>query len=268
MQYRQYSNTSNFFWIALVLFIFFGGFRLIFLLFSILIALIIGFFPLLLLGGILYLLFGRASLTAKLGGIASRRSAQHQQFLELLIRILVDFAKVDGHIDERELQVIRQYFRQSMQMDTAQLQWVDDLIAHAIKDSCNLDELCVPFRQQFPDTFSYIALELVYQVVYADGTCTKEEQRHVDRLVAALNIPVGIHEQIRANFVPSSSQKEKYYKILGCEPGASKDEIKKAYRAASKQYHPDKVMHLGDEFKKVAEEKMRAINEAYKELSR
>jgi DnaJ like chaperone protein len=29
------------------------------------------------------------------------------------------------------------------------------------------------------------------------------------------------------------------------------------------QYHPDKVGHLGEEFKRVAEEKMKEINMAY-----
>jgi DnaJ like chaperone protein len=29
------------------------------------------------------------------------------------------------------------------------------------------------------------------------------------------------------------------------------------------QYHPDKVAHLGDEFRGIAEEKMKEINAAY-----
>jgi DnaJ like chaperone protein len=34
------------------------------------------------------------------------------------------------------------------------------------------------------------------------------------------------------------------------------------------QYHPDKVRHLGEEFRKVAEEKMKDINAAYDYLSK
>ena len=45
--------------------------------------------------------------------------------------------------------------------------------------------------------------------------------------------------------------------------GASFEEIKKAFRTLSMQYHPDKVAHLGEEFKRVAEEKMKEINGAY-----
>jgi DnaJ like chaperone protein len=54
-----------------------------------------------------------------------------------------------------------------------------------------------------------------------------------------------------------------HYATLGLENGASKEEIKKAYRKLSMQYHPDKVRHLGDEFRAVAEDKMKEINAAY-----
>ena len=55
---------------------------------------------------------------------------------------------------------------------------------------------------------------------------------------------------------------------LGLAPGASFAEIKASYRKLSMQYHPDKVAHLGEEFKKVAEEKMKEINSAYEFLQR
>lgn len=50
---------------------------------------------------------------------------------------------------------------------------------------------------------------------------------------------------------------------LGIHQGASLDEVKKAYRALITQYHPDKVAHLAPEFKKLAEEKTRELNEAW-----
>lgn len=50
-----------------------------------------------------------------------------------------------------------------------------------------------------------------------------------------------------------------YYKILGVEKSASKDEIKKAFRKLAHQYHPDK--NGGDS------EKFKEVNEAYSVLS-
>lgn len=51
--------------------------------------------------------------------------------------------------------------------------------------------------------------------------------------------------------------------ILGIKTGASQDEIKKAYHQLAQKYHPDKVSHLAEEFKVIAENKMKEINAAY-----
>lgn len=54
-----------------------------------------------------------------------------------------------------------------------------------------------------------------------------------------------------------------YYKILDLETSrVSIDEVKIAYRAAAKKYHPD--VNVGD---KLAEERIKDINEAYRTLS-
>ncbi len=53
------------------------------------------------------------------------------------------------------------------------------------------------------------------------------------------------------------------YEILGLKPGASSEEIHNAYREAVKRYHPDRVSHLGEEFKELAAEKFVEIQRAY-----
>jgi molecular chaperone DnaJ len=56
--------------------------------------------------------------------------------------------------------------------------------------------------------------------------------------------------------------KRDYYDVLGIQKGASKDDIKKAYRKLAIQYHPDK--NPGN---KEAEEKFKEASEAYEILS-
>jgi curved DNA-binding protein CbpA len=55
-----------------------------------------------------------------------------------------------------------------------------------------------------------------------------------------------------------------YYAVLGIERKATKKEIKEAYRFLAAQLHPDK--HQGQEAK-IAEKKLKEINEAYEVLS-
>jgi DnaJ like chaperone protein len=58
------------------------------------------------------------------------------------------------------------------------------------------------------------------------------------------------------------------HEILDVPPDASQEDIKTAYKQLAGKYHPDKVAHLGDEFKALAEEKFKEIQEAYQQLKR
>jgi hypothetical protein len=56
---------------------------------------------------------------------------------------------------------------------------------------------------------------------------------------------------------------KRYYNILNISPDASLEEVKSAYRVLAKEYHPD---HHPD--KEYAEQRMKEINEAYREIVR
>ncbi|KAB2834052.1 MAG: molecular chaperone DnaJ [Candidatus Brocadia sp.] len=58
------------------------------------------------------------------------------------------------------------------------------------------------------------------------------------------------------------ADKKDYYEILGVSRAATKEEIKSAYRALAKKFHPD----LNKDSPKLAEEKFKEISEAYEVL--
>jgi len=57
------------------------------------------------------------------------------------------------------------------------------------------------------------------------------------------------------------------YHTLEIDRSASAAEIKQAYRELALKYHPDKLEHLGDDFKALAEMRFKEIQKAYQELS-
>ncbi len=58
------------------------------------------------------------------------------------------------------------------------------------------------------------------------------------------------------------------YAVLGVLSSASPEEIHLAFRQRMREYHPDRVSDLGDELRDLAEEKAKAISEAYQSILR
>ena len=56
--------------------------------------------------------------------------------------------------------------------------------------------------------------------------------------------------------------------ILGLTRQSTAEELKRSYRDRIRQYHPDRVSHLGPELKELAERKAKEINAAYEYVSR
>jgi DnaJ-domain-containing protein 1 len=66
----------------------------------------------------------------------------------------------------------------------------------------------------------------------------------------------------------NDEQPRSWWQVLGIPEGSTLDEVKVAYYTKVKQYHPDKVMGLGEEFQKLADDKTKEINEAFESAKR
>ena len=194
----------------------------------------------------------------------------HNTFVFLLINILVKIAKMDGVVTRAEINTINNFFQQHLRYNYSQMLWVKELIKDAQNSSINLEELLTDFRSRFSYQERLILLEMIYQVSYTNASVSQEEIELLNRIGTFLEIAAFDQQTIRARNQNRRQQAtatdETYYRILGLQPGASPEEIKKAYRSLSMQYHPDKAAHLGDEFRADAEEKMKEINMAYQHL--
>jgi DnaJ like chaperone protein len=195
----------------------------------------------------------------------------HNRFVTLLVRILIHIAKIDGRVSREEVQTIHRFFQYSLRYNQTQMLWVKELIKEATNQPLSLEALLQDFKASFAFEPRLILLELIYQMLFTKATVPAEELEIARRIAAYLDIPPYTQQTMEAKYRYRGSQgsgasvdtAEQHYAILGLQKGADMDEIKKAYRKLSMQYHPDKVRHLGEEFRLVAEEKMKEINQAY-----
>ena len=212
----------------------------------------------------------------KISSYESSQTDSHNRFVWLLVQILINIAKIDGNVSKEEISTIHRFFQYNLRYDQTKMYWVKDQIKEALSSTESLESLL----QEFRDTFAYeprlILLELIYQILYTKSQVPDAELKVARDIANYLQITDYDKRTIEAKYKYGRQQQttrtqggtEQFYAILGLKPGADKDTIKKAYRKLSMKYHPDKVSHLGEEFRAVAEEKMKEINAAYDFLTK
>lgn len=210
----------------------------------------------------------------KVNQYESHQSEDRNQFVSLLVHILVKIAELDGQIARAEISTITSFFRVNLHYSQEQMFWVKELIKDATGSSAGLDELLAEFKGQFGYQPRLILVELVFQVLYSNHKVSTEELDLTERIARFLEINQFAYAAIRGRYhahyesrgEQQRSDTARYFETLGLSPGASQDEVREAYRKLSKENHPDLVGHLGEEFRQVAEEKMKEINMAYQHL--
>jgi hypothetical protein len=110
-------------------------------------------------------------------------------------------------------------------------------------------------------------MNMLFNIAYADGEVVTSELNVIQRIANIFRITQSDFDSVRALYMKNVDA-DWAYKALEIEPSASNDEIKKAYRKMAMKHHPDKVHELGEDVKKSATEKFRAISEAYESLKK
>ncbi len=204
----------------------------------------------------------------------SSQSERHNRYVETLVSLLVRLAQVDGPLDRREVTAIRHFFERDLGYRAERLLWVRDLIKDAQTSTESVAELCQRLVGDFDFQARLITIEVLTRVAQADGNVSPAEAAFLEEVAQRLGLGPfmrgfgrqGRFDETRGFGTVRRDSTAEALAVLGLEPGAGADEIKQAWRRLSMENHPDRVTHLGEEFRRVAEERMRRINAAYDEL--
>ncbi|MCK9297257.1 MAG: DnaJ domain-containing protein [Desulfobulbaceae bacterium] len=206
----------------------------------------------------------------KVSDYEQSQTESRKNFVSLLVHILVKVAQFDGKISRAELLTIKNFFRTHLHYDQNQMFWVNELIKDANNNPDSLETLLAQFRSSFAYEPRLILVELVYQIFFSNERVTNQELELARNIAEYLELSPHDLQSIQSRYIrmrhAAVNQEQQYYEVLGLQPEATFEEIKKAYRKLSMKYHPDKVGHLGEEFRGVAEEKMKELNAAYQYL--
>ena len=199
-------------------------------------------------------------------GTRTRQRPQTQSGdFEVSLLILASIViKADGVQDQRELDFVRNQFVNMYGKERANHAFT--LFKNINKqNNISTRQVCLQIKQMMDHPSRLQLMHFLFGIAKADGHVTEDEVRKIYTIAGYLGISSRDYESIKAMFYNS---KENAYKILEIDKSATNDEIKKAYRKMAKKYHPDKVIHLGKEHQKGAEEKFRQVQAAYEQLQK
>jgi len=188
---------------------------------------------------------------------------QGGDFAASLLVLSAAVMKADGKVLKSELDFVKRFLHQQFGEEMAAEYLIN--LREILKQNISIREVAIQIGQ-FMDHSSRLQLyHYLWGIANADGQIPKEEQQLLKEIASYLRISSYDFESIKAMFIKNT---DSAYTILEITPNASDDEVKKAYRKMAVKYHPDKVSHLGEKYRKAAEDKFQALNEAYEEIKK
>ena len=162
-----------------------------------------------------------------------------------------------------ELDYVKQFL--SKQFNQNQVQDFMTLFKDIIKQDYPLRDVCRQIVRSMDHSSRLELIHVLFGLSKADGHVHPDEVKVIHTLARYLNINNNDFNSIQAMFFKDTLSD---YKILGLDSSATDNEVRKTYRKMAAKYHPDKVAHLGEDLKNLAEEKFKSLNDAYQNIKK
>lgn len=215
------------------------------------------------LGALLGFLIGSVFDNTTIQTTVARHRTTPGAFGMSLLVLVAAVMKADGKVVKAELDYVKQFFARQFGSDTASeaLQYLRDIL----KQDIPLKDVCRQIAVNMDYSSRLQLLHMLFGISSSDGRYDQSEIRIIEMISEYLELKKSDFLSIRNMFIPETDSS---YKILEVEKSATVEELKKAYRRMAVRYHPDKVSHLGDDFRKSADEKFKMVNEAWEKIKK
>ena len=190
-------------------------------------------------------------------------STKHGDFVISVLVLLAKVMKADGKLLKSELDYVKNFLKQ--QFGVQQAKELMMVFKEILDQDYPLRDVCRQIQRSMDHPSRLELIHILYGLSASDGDVHQNEVHVIQSIANYLNINKSDYESIKAVFAKDS---EAPYRLLEIDPSASREEVKKAYRKMANKYHPDKVSHLGKEMQDLAEEKFKAVNDAYQQIKK
>jgi len=184
-------------------------------------------------------------------------------FAMSMLVLVAAVMKADGKVVKSELEYVKTYFVRTFGLNSAQEAMI--MLRDLLKQNIPVQDVTQQIGQRLDYSSKLQLYHMLFEVAVADGAIHDSELAILERLGNYLGINYKDIGSIKAMFIQDN---ESNYKVLEINSNASDEDVRKAYRKMAVKYHPDKVEYLGDDFKKVANEKFKKVNEAYEAIKK
>jgi DnaJ like chaperone protein len=217
-------------------------------------------------GGLMGFMVGSVIDSASVETSTTRRGTaritQGDFGLSLLV-LIAAVMKADGKVVKSELDYVKQFFVMQFGRETAKEALL--ILKDILKQEIPVRDVSLQIGRNMDYSSRLQLLHLLFNVSLADSKIDKSEIEIIQKISGYLGVTSADFLSIKNMFIPEIDSS---FKILEIEPSSSNDEVKKAYRKMAMKYHPDKVIHLGEDFRKTAEEKFKKVNNAYEKIKK
>ncbi len=185
---------------------------------------------------------------------------------DIMVSILVLLGAVintDNQLLKSELDYVKQFLQQ--QFSSQDTQNYMTLFKDIIKQDYPLRDVCRQIQRSMDHPSRLELIHVLFGLSQADGHVHPDEIKVIHTIARYLNVNENDFNSIKAMVIKDTHSA---YEVLEIEKSATDSEVKKAYRKMASKYHPDKVAHLGEELKNLAEEKFKSVNDAYQSVKK
>lgn len=180
-----------------------------------------------------------------------------------LLVLIACVMKVDGHVKKAELDLVKRFLVRNYGEQGAleALQILKGLLEQDIDPMA----VAAQIKQNVNYSTRLELLHFLFDLANSDSDFAASELQMIERISAGLSISPADYRALAALY-NKKKDPNWAYEALEITPGATNDEVKKAYRRMAMKYHPDKVAGAGEEMHEKANEKFQGINEAYEHI--